>query len=252
MPSNPARLSGSSKTPAPGLSGSRYHRAAPQRRTATVKVLGVEVPPAKAEREPVLQVPAIDMTQQAAVGETTASVDDVATADVPQPARRSRMAQRKPGRAKQAASKAAAPKRTRDGSVGRETFAAVEALVKDGTSKTDAFKAVAEKTGRSAGTVAANYYRVARSQGAANPRRRRGKATTVPSTSTRSEGRRRARSQPRTASPRGRTPGQASDLDRLANDLVQSVNNLAAAMRGQSQEVADLRRRLDGVRSLLD
>jgi hypothetical protein len=209
-----------------------------------MKVLGVEVPPAAVEQEPVLDVPAIDMT-----GQPDTVPADVGTSDVATPARRRRAAKPKAGPAT-AATKAGTAKRSRDGSVGRETFAAVEALVRDGSSKTDAFKAVAEKSNRSAGTVAAAYYRAARSLGAAKPRRGRDEATTALSTSTRSAGRRGAQSSSGRA--RRRSAGQPSDSDRLMNDLVQSVNQLAAAMKAQSVEVADLRQRLDGVRSILD
>ncbi|HET7426033.1 MAG TPA: hypothetical protein VFJ50_03280 [Gemmatimonadales bacterium] len=41
-------------------------------------------------------------------------------------------------------------------------------------------------------------------------------------------------------------------IDALASSLVESVNALASVVKAQSVEVADLRRRLDGVRSLLD
>src|SRR5690349_4045852 len=53
----------------------------------------------------------------------------------------------------------------RDGSVGKETFEKVEALMKEGKSKTEAFAQVASETGKNAGTVSANYYRVARANG---------------------------------------------------------------------------------------
>jgi hypothetical protein len=199
-----------------------------------MKVLGMEVPPAAAEREPVLDVPAIDMTEQ-----SNTSATDVGSADVAKPSRRRQTGKQKPRRA--ATTKAATGKRTRDGSVGRETFAAVEALMKQGSSKTDAFKAVAEKTNRSTGTVATTYYRVTRSQAADRPRR--GKASTPP------------RSHRRSAVPaaaRSSTGTESHDIDRLASSLVQSVNALAAVVRAQSGEIAVLRRRLDGVRSILD
>jgi hypothetical protein len=57
------------------------------------------------------------------------------------------------------ASAAGTPSR---GQVGRETFDAVQALVVDGRKRTEAFAIVAERTGRSAATVATAYYRVAR------------------------------------------------------------------------------------------
>ena len=45
----------------------------------------------------------------------------------------------------------------RNGSVGKETFEQVEALVKQGKSKTEAFAQIASDTGRNTGTVSANY-----------------------------------------------------------------------------------------------
>ena len=53
------------------------------------------------------------------------------------------------------------------GSVGNEIFDQVEKLMADeGLSRTNAFQRLSEMTGRRAGTVAANYYRVARQRGA--------------------------------------------------------------------------------------
>jgi hypothetical protein len=200
-----------------------------------MKVLGVEVPPAEAEKERVLDVPAIVMSESAS------SPVDVGSADVAKRPRRRRTA--RPPKARRAkATKTATQKGTRDGSVGPETFAAVEALVKDGSSKTEAFKAVAKDTQRSAGTVAATDYRVARSEGAVKPRRGRGKAAAPATTKRRSAGRR----------VRASIGNSEQDIDRLATSLVESVNALAGVVKAQSQEVADLRRRLDGVRSILD
>jgi hypothetical protein len=53
----------------------------------------------------------------------------------------------------------------RSGSVGKQIFEQVEALVKQGKSKTEAFAQIASDTGRNSGTVSANYYRVARASG---------------------------------------------------------------------------------------
>jgi hypothetical protein len=64
----------------------------------------------------------------------------------------------------------------RDGSVGKETFDQVEALLKQGKSKSEAFAQVASDSGKNAGTVSANYYRVARVNGTVKPRGRRRKA----------------------------------------------------------------------------
>ena len=127
----------------------------------------------------------------------------------------------------------------RDGSIGKATFAKVEALTKKGKSKTEAFAQVASETGRNPGTVAANYYRVARANGAVKPRPKR--------RTTRSRAAANARSARRTA----RKTTANGRLDQLTNDLIASVQALAAAVKEQDQEVADLRDRLDRVRKTL-
>jgi hypothetical protein len=62
------------------------------------------------------------------------------------------------------------------GSIGTDTFEQIEKLMAaEKIGRTEAFKRLSQKTGRRAGTVAANYYRVARKRGATlAPRRRRG------------------------------------------------------------------------------
>ncbi len=53
------------------------------------------------------------------------------------------------------------------GSVGAEIFEQIEKIVADQkVSRSAAFRRLGEKTGRQPGTVAANYYRVARKRGA--------------------------------------------------------------------------------------
>ena len=73
----------------------------------------------------------------------------------------------------------ARPKRRgRPGRIGNDIFAMVQRLVAEQkTTRTGAFKRIADKTGRNEGTVAANYYRVARQRGVKlKVRRRRGTA----------------------------------------------------------------------------
>ncbi len=71
------------------------------------------------------------------------------------------------------------------GKIGHEIFDQVEKLVSsEGLSRTQAFQRLSDETGRRAGTVAANYYRVARQRGATlqprTPRGARGKAAPAP------------------------------------------------------------------------
>ena len=127
----------------------------------------------------------------------------------------------------------------RTGVIGEQIFEQVEKLVKGGMSRTDAFKKISADSGRREGTVAANYYRVARKRagGSLRPRRRSGRRASTTTTRTR---------RTTTAASTG-----GGDIDALTRALVQNVQDLAAAMNAQAAEVKDLRSRLDRVRSLL-
>lgn len=74
------------------------------------------------------------------------------------------------------AAKRAKKKRAKRGSIGVEIFEQVEKLIDElKVGRTEAFRRLAQKTGRQQGTVAANYYRIARQRGTKlAPRRRRG------------------------------------------------------------------------------
>ncbi|HEY0388261.1 MAG TPA: hypothetical protein VGC71_07465 [Gaiellales bacterium] len=129
----------------------------------------------------------------------------------------------------------------RSGEIGEQIFDQVEKLVADGMNRTEAFAKISADSGRRAGTVAANYYRVARKRagGTLRPRKTRGRPARRPA----------AASSPR----RGRArSGGGGDIDRLATALVQNVQALADAMKTQAGEVAELRKKLDGVKKLLD
>jgi hypothetical protein len=136
----------------------------------------------------------------------------------------------------------------RSGEIGEQIYEQVEKLVAGGMNRTEAFGKISADTGRRAGTVAANYYRVARKRagGSLRPRRgaggrRRAAAAAAPAQSRRG-GRR----------PAAATSSAATDIDTLTASLVQNVQALAEAGKSQAREVADLRSRLDGVRKLLD
>jgi hypothetical protein len=59
-----------------------------------------------------------------------------------------------------------APRRGRYGTLGKETFTQVEKMIADDKIKrAEAFKRLAQQTGRSAGTIATSYYRIARAAG---------------------------------------------------------------------------------------
>jgi hypothetical protein len=110
---------------------------------------------------------------------------------------------------------------TTRGNVGNEIFEQVERIVQDeGLTRTQAFQRLSETTGRRAGTVAANYYRVARRRGAPlQPRARRG---------ARGAGRSR-----RTAASGGADAALARATD--------AIQELAAVVRSQEKELATLR-----------
>jgi hypothetical protein len=74
------------------------------------------------------------------------------------------------------AAKTAKKKRSKRGTIGAEIFEQIEKLVDElKVGRTEAFRRLAQKTGRQQGTIAANYYRIARQRGAKlAPRRRRG------------------------------------------------------------------------------
>src|SRR5689334_21036612 len=137
----------------------------------------------------------------------------------------------------------------RSGEVGEQIFEQVEKLVAGGMNRTEAFAKISEESGRRAGTVAANYYRVARKRAGGSLRPRRAAAA--------SGGRRRAASAGTTARGRGRrrrasTTAGSSELDGIANALVDNIQALTRAVKDQSRQVEELRSRLDGIRKLLD
>lgn len=135
----------------------------------------------------------------------------------------------------------------RSGEIGEQIFDQVEKLVAGGMNRTEAFAKISADSGRRAGTVAANYYRVARKR--AGGSLRKGKA-----------GARRVSSAKRPATAAARRGGRratravstsASEIDALTHALVQNVQALAEAVKSQAGEVSDLKKRLDGVKKLL-
>ena len=106
------------------------------------------------------------------------------------------------------------------GGVGNEIFDEVERLVAGGMNKSKAFETISEQSGRQAGTVAANYYRVARQRGVElRPRRRRGEAT------------------PR----RSGRAAAGGDVGAALAKATAALDELARAVRAQDQEIARLR-----------
>ena len=200
-------------------------------------VLGVEIQPTVV-KEPVMDVPAIDMNA------TVTAPKPVSTPARRKRAKRSVSSQRQPPHATQVKARA---KRARDGSIGRDTFERVDALLRQGKNKTEAFKQIGDDTGKKSGTVAANYYRVARASGVVKSRKRR--ATTAPATAMRG---RRQKATPNVG--RGGRVSSGNGVDRveqLVEQLVASVVALTGAVKAQDVELRELRGRVDGVRTLL-
>jgi hypothetical protein len=120
-----------------------------------------------------------------------------------------------------ASSDTAASQGTR-GQVGRQTFDMARELIKEGKKPTEAFAAVAERTGRSAATVATAYYRIARTipGGAGVKQRSR-------------SGRQGAAAKPRAT--RGAAKGagrstRASSADGTTTELVRQLVDAATAL----------------------
>jgi hypothetical protein len=117
----------------------------------------------------------------------------------------------------------------RRGSIGNEIFEQVEKLVREeGLTRTQAFQRLSDTTGRRAGTVAANYYRVARQRGAPlQPRAPRG------------AGRRRPG--------RPRRGAGAGGADAALERAMEALQELGAVVRRQEKELAALREQAEQV-----
>lgn len=99
---------------------------------------------------------------------------------------------------------------TEYGTIGRQIFEQVEELTAGGAlNRLAAFKQISEASGRALGTVAANYYRVARQKGAPLHARRP-----------------------------GRPPGASGNAPARISSALQLI---AAALRAQEAELAKLR-----------
>jgi hypothetical protein len=134
----------------------------------------------------------------------------------------------------------------RSGVIGEQIYDQVEKLVADGMNRTQAFAEISKQSGRQAGTVAANYYRVARKRAGGSLRKAKDAPARKPRATASKGGRPRGSGTRRSAAATG-----GGDIDALAAQLVASVEALAAAVKAQGAEVSELRSRLDGVKKLL-
>jgi hypothetical protein len=125
----------------------------------------------------------------------------------------------------------AAPEQTRNrrdgsepaerGTIGKQTYAAVRAQIKQGKKATQAFAIVAEQTGRSAATVATAYYRIARED---------------PNSGVRTRPRKRR------AEPRASSKATTVTTVGLIKDVQAALDKLTRHVQRQEAELADLRR----------
>ena len=139
------------------------------------------------------------------------------------------------------------------GSVGKASYEAVRKHIQDGKKATEAFRLVAEETGRSTATVQTAYYRVARSlpDGGGvqlRPRKKAAKRSTAKSSAGSSgTGARRGRPPKSSAAVSGSAAGAARQLSDAAQALVAHITRLESELadaRKDSQRLADIERAL--------
>lgn len=116
---------------------------------------------------------------------------------------------------------------TERGRIGHEIFDQVERYVNDeGLSRTQAFQRISDESGRRAGTVAANYYRVARQRG--------------------------AELQPRTPRRGGRRKSAGGDagVEQALQRAQDALRELADVVKRQDKELAALRQQAEQYQKL--
>jgi hypothetical protein len=139
------------------------------------------------------------------------------------------------------------------GSIGKASYEAVRKHIDEGKKATEAFRLVADATGRSAATVQTSYYRVARSLpgGGGVQLRSRKKAPARRgarnAASASSAGARRGRPRKNAAAASGTAAGAARQLSAAATALVDHMTRLESELadaRKDSQRLADIERAL--------
>lgn len=135
-----------------------------------------------------------------------------------------------------AASDPAAAPGTR-GQVGRQTFDLARELIQGGKKPTEAFAAVAERTGRSAATVATAYYRIARTMpggAGVKQRSRNGRSTVAAKT-------RAPRATTKTGTRTARAASGSTTTSELVRQLVDAASALSAHVERLERENAEYR-----------
>jgi hypothetical protein len=118
----------------------------------------------------------------------------------------------------------------RKATIGPAVYERVNELVSDGKSRTEAFAQIAQERSSRPGTIAANYYRTARSQGASNGRRRTTRA------------RRSSAPRPRASTTTSRQAArvQDGDIGQLANQISDLVQQLVRQVQERDQRIREL------------
>jgi hypothetical protein len=119
----------------------------------------------------------------------------------------------------------------RTATIGPAVFKRVTELTAEGKNRTEAFQTVAQERQMNPGTVAANYYRTARSErGTKRPKTTARKVTESTKTT-------------RTQAPRGRAatqPKTDTDLNRLANQISDLVQQLVRQVEERDRRIREL------------
>ena len=136
------------------------------------------------------------------------------------------------------------------GSIGKASYEAVRKHIDAGKKATEAFRLVAQETGRSTATVQTAYYRVARSlPGGGGVQLRPRKKTAAKRTAAKTAGKPAARRgrPPKSAAAPSSAAGAARQLSEAAEALVAHVTRLErelAAARKDSERLAKIERAL--------
>ena len=119
----------------------------------------------------------------------------------------------------------------RKATIGPAVYERVNELVGEGKSRTEAFAQIAQERSSRPGTIAANYYRTARSQGASGAGRRRSTPT-----------RRSSAASPRATSAATRRSArlQDGDIGQLANQISDLVQQLVRQVQERDQRIREL------------
>jgi hypothetical protein len=119
----------------------------------------------------------------------------------------------------------------RKATIGPAVYERVNELVGEGKSRTEAFAQIAQERSSRPGTIAANYYRTARSQGTSGVRRRSTRA------------RRSSAARPRAATAtttRTAARPQDGDIGKLANQISDLVQQLVRQVQERDQRIREL------------